>query len=60
MRFSSVFEPRQPLRAAQADERAQDRAAPTLPAATPTPQAEPADDLDQRVRQMGEWQLEDW
>jgi hypothetical protein len=59
MRFSSVFEPRMPLRMEQAEQRvpqgmppAEDRRA---PAATDLP-----DDLDQRVRQVGEWQLEDW
>lgn len=60
MRFSSVFEPRQPLRTAHADERAHDWADPAVPSAPQLPTPEPADDLDQRVRQMGEWQLEDW
>jgi hypothetical protein len=58
MRFSAVFEPRMPMRAAQAEERAAQQEAKTeLPA---PPLQELPDDLDQRVRQIGEWQLEDW
>lgn len=60
MRFSSVFEPRMPLRMEQAEERAPQGMPPAgndrpAPATTEIP-----DDLDQRVRQIGEWQLEDW
>ena len=62
MRFSAVFEPRQPMRLAQVDERA-----PVGMQVSTTPQDQAAlpsqglpEDLDQRVRQSGEWQLEDW
>lgn len=58
MRFSAVFEPRMPMRNAQAEERAAQQQAQGEPIAAP-PQQLP-DDLDQRVRQIGEWQLEDW
>jgi hypothetical protein len=60
MRFSAVFEPRiMPIRIVQGEERA-------LPAngapaeGTQAPQDDVPEDLDQRVRQVGEWQLEDW
>lgn len=46
------------MRAAQAEERAAQqevKAEPPLP-----PQQALPEDLDQRVRQIGEWQLEDW
>lgn len=57
MRFSSAFDPPQPMRFAQAEDRP-----PETPAAPLAPiQADALpDDLDQRVRQVGEWQLEDW
>lgn len=46
------------MRAAQAEERAAQQHVTAEPPAPP-PQELP-DDLDQRVRQIGEWQLEDW
>lgn len=56
MRFSSVFQlPAVAPRAAPVAERAAERAAePTAPAA---PAPELPDDLDARVRLVGEWQL---
>ena len=60
MRFSSVFESTPPMRIAQAPDRAEESFAVSTPA-TPNPApAETLDDLEQRVRQIGEWQLEDW
>lgn len=46
------------MRAAQAQERAVQQQVAAEQTAIP-PQDLP-DDLDQRVRQIGEWQLEDW
>jgi len=60
MRFSAVFEPRMPLRTVQAEDRPEDPAPPRLAASPVLPSQEPPEDLDQRVRQIGEWQLEDW
>ena len=46
------------MRAAQAEQRAaQQEAKVEVPA---PPLQELPEDLDQRVRQIGEWQLEDW
>ena len=60
MRFSSVFEPRMPLRMEQGEERAP-QGMPATASERQAPAAqELAEDLDQRVRQSGEWQLEDW
>lgn len=59
MRFSTVFEPRMPLRGAQGEDSAHSGAPPASQQAVLLP-AELPDDLDQRVRQSGEWQLEDW
>jgi hypothetical protein len=59
MRFSTVFEPRSPVRATQDEERAPQAQPPSVSAQV-QPAAETPDDLDQRVRQLGEWQLEDW
>jgi hypothetical protein len=58
MRFSAAFESGMPMRAAQAQERAVQQQVAAEQTAIP-PQDLP-DDLDQRVRQIGEWQLEDW
>ena len=61
MRLSSVFDSRFPVRFPQPQE-----STGTSPAAKQAIHALPAlaqdlpDDLDQRVRQIGEWQLEDW
>lgn len=58
MRFSSALDSLNPLRSAQERERAP-VAEPVM--VQPAVQADPPpDDLDQRVRQLGEWQLEDW
>lgn len=57
MRFSSAFDPPQPMRSAQAEDRPPET--PATPIAPIQADALP-DDLDQRVRQVGEWQLEDW
>lgn len=46
------------MRAAQAEERAAQQGVKAEEPA-PLPQELP-EDLDQRVRQIGEWQLEDW
>ena len=56
MRFSTLFEPSPPVRSAPAREQA---LAPAQVAPAP-PVQPPPDDLDQRVRETGEWQLEDW
>jgi hypothetical protein len=61
MRLSAIFEPRRPpptLLAQQQDELGPD----SVPPAGDDPAVAPQlpDDLDQRVRQIGEWQLEDW
>ena len=64
MRFSSAITPKQPATADGAGVRAQalpvesPRAVPSVEA--PWPADSPPDDLDQRVRQVGEWQLGDW
>jgi hypothetical protein len=68
MRFSSAFPSRNPQRQAARPERAV-RGGPHVPAAPlvapvvaePVAAAsqEPPDDLDQRVRLMGEWQMDD-
>jgi hypothetical protein len=59
MRLSTVFEtPRMPMPIAQGDEHASEKLAPVT--AQPAPAKEVPDDLDQRVREIGEWQLEDW
>lgn len=61
MRFSAVFDPRMPMRSSQAEDRAEEtRSVSTTAAAAPWPPHQPPEDLDQRVRQVGEWQLEDW
>lgn len=66
MRFPALFEPRLPHRTGQPQERVPARqAVPAVVDAEPrvvAPDAppEPPEDLDQRVRQIGEWQLEDW
>lgn len=61
MRFSAVFDPILPMRTSQAEDRAEDRPrSESAPAAAPWPPQQPPEDLDQRVRQVGEWQLEDW
>jgi hypothetical protein len=59
MRFSNVFDPQPPMRAAQGCERGEDAHSPAAGTPPAAPQEVP-DDLDQRVRQIGEWQLEDW
>lgn len=56
MRFSSVFQLQQPQRLAPEAPAAM-RVLETEPAAMLPPAAEPPDDLDQRVRLVGEWQL---
>lgn len=60
MRFSTVFEPRMPLRGAQGQDSAHASSIPTEVRQAAIPPRELPDDLDQRVRQIGEWQLEDW
>lgn len=58
MRFSTIFESRA-LRSAPAEE----GVAAATPVAADKPVTAPAElpeDLDQRVRQVGEWQLDDW
>ena len=59
MRFSAVFDPKLPMRTAQAEDRAEETRA-AAPSKPPVTAQSLPDDLDQRVRQSGEWQLEDW
>jgi hypothetical protein len=59
MRLSSVFDSKLTGRSSQAPERAAAPAAGPAEAVATLPPDVP-DDLDQRVRQIGEWQLEDW
>lgn len=58
MRLSSVFESVFQARVLPAEPSAADEGLRTFPL-LPEP-AEVPDDLDQRVRQAGEWQMEDW
>jgi hypothetical protein len=61
MRFSAVFDASLAMRAAPAQDRAP--AAPLLPPCVPASAAAVdslPEELDQRVRMVGEWQLEDW
>jgi hypothetical protein len=62
MRFSAVFDPPMPMRSSQAEDRVQEAPVPVHASAAPAPwpPEQPPEDLDQRVRQVGEWQLEDW
>lgn len=60
MRFSTVFEPRMPLRGAQGEDGAHASTTPGAVQQAAVPPRDLPDDLDQRVRQIGEWQLEDW
>jgi hypothetical protein len=58
MRFSIALDSLHALRPAPERERAP---AVAEPAVLSVVQADPLpDELDQRVRQLGEWQLEDW
>ncbi|HVZ44130.1 MAG TPA: hypothetical protein VHA82_10005 [Ramlibacter sp.] len=59
MRFSELFDTPAPLRAAQGEEHPPQKPASTTDRPASSAQEVP-DDLDQRVRQTGEWQLEDW
>jgi hypothetical protein len=58
MRFSTIFESRA-LRSAPAEEGVATAAPVIADKPAPVP-AELPEDLDQRVRQVGEWQLDDW
>lgn len=60
MRFSAVFDPIvMPIRIVQSEARMrEDKALPEQDSSLGP--LEVPEDLDQRVRQMGEWQLEDW
>ncbi|MBI5276354.1 MAG: hypothetical protein HY854_07830 [Burkholderiales bacterium] len=49
-----------PLRMEQADDRVPQGMPPAAEEKKAAAAAELPDDLDQRVRQVGEWQLEDW
>lgn len=61
MRLSSVFDPRFPVRFPQSQERADaPQASQQIASTLPLTAQDLPDDLDQRVRQIGEWQLEDW
>lgn len=59
MRFSIAIAPKQPLDDAALRERAlaaeEETPAYLRPSPAPWPPGEPPDDLDQRVRQVGEW-----
>jgi hypothetical protein len=62
MRFSIAIAPKQPQDAAAEREHAQGWASDDAPlpyklppSSAPWPPGEPPDDLDQRVRQVGEW-----
>jgi len=60
MRFSAVFQlPLTPRLAVErpAPERVEDSAAPVMPVFQPPSFADLPEDLDQRVRMVGEWQL---
>jgi hypothetical protein len=61
MRLSRVFEPpRRTGRCASAPQGAAAHVVAPAAAAAPVLPQDLPEDLDQRVRQIGEWQLEDW
>ncbi|MES2941154.1 MAG: hypothetical protein V4864_26025 [Pseudomonadota bacterium] len=61
MRLSSVFDPKFPVRFPQSQEHAGTSAAAKQAVnVMPALAQDLPEDLDQRVRQIGEWQLEDW
>ena len=54
MRFSSVFQQTTPLPEARREEPAREKPQPAV-----TPAADLPDELDARVRMVGEWQLDE-